>query len=217
MPASPENHTKAPDANDTRVVRDAFTNARDLIDAVLGDDRFLRRLELVADRTAACVNAGGKILAIGNGGSMADAIHFCEELTGKFRNPRPPVAALACSDPGHLTCVANDYGYDQVFARWISALAREQDILFALTTSGNSRNILLAVEAAKDRGVPVVGLLGRGGGILKGRCDFEWVVPDSRAGPSPTERIQEVHMLILHTLIDRIETRLFPHTATQSP
>lgn len=195
---------------DHTATRRAFTNARVLLDRVLADTDFLDRVERVADRMAACFQAGGKVLAVGNGGSMADAMHFCEELTGRFKDSRPPLPAIACTDAGHLTCVANDYGYDQVFARWITALARETDIVFALSTSGKSRNVLLAVEAARANGATVIGLFGRGGGVLRGQCDFEWVVPDLPEHPAGAERIQEVHMLVLHTLIERTEERMFP-------
>ncbi len=158
---------------------------------------------LVAELAAACaesIRAGGKILAVGNGGSCADAMHFCEELTGRYRDDRPPIPAIACVDPGHLTCTANDYGFDAVFSRWVEGLGREGDVLVALSTSGNSQNIINAVAAARAREMHVALLLGKGGGKLGGKADFEWVVP----GPT-SDRIQEIHMLVLHALVGAIE------------
>ena len=158
-----------------------------------------RACALLAER----LRAGGKILAIGNGGSACDAMHFCEELTGRFRKDRPPIAAIACADVGHITCTANDFGYDEVFARWIDALARPGDALVALTTSGNSENVLRAVQRASRRGIATIALLGRGGGRLLGVCDIELIAPGATA-----DRIQEVHKLVLHTLVEGIEHAL---------
>lgn len=166
----------------------------------IADESNLTRLDEVARALAGVIKNGGKILAVGNGGSCCDAMHFCEELTGRFRDDRAPMAAIACTDPGHITCVANDYGYDAVFARWVTGLGREGDALVALSTSGNSANIIKAVEAAKERGMTTALLLGKGGGKLKGTGDHEWIAPGKSA-----DRIQEIHMLILHTLIEGIE------------
>lgn len=182
--------------------------AGELDDARLALERFATpatsaTLERIAESLAKRLEAGGKILACGNGGSAADAMHFCEELTGRYRDDRPPIAALACVDPGHLTCTANDYGYEHVFARWVDALGRPNDALVALSTSGNSRNVLRAVDRAKGLGLLTVALLGRGGGVLRGICDHEIVVPGETA-----DRIQELHMLALHTLVGGIERRL---------
>lgn len=163
------------------------------------------QLERIAGAISERVGKGGKILACGNGGSSADAMHFCEELTGRYRENRPAIAAIACVDAGHITCTANDYGYEFVFSRWVEALGREGDVLVALSTSGSSRNVLRAVEAARDGGVLTVGLLGKGGGVLRGLCDFDLVAPGETA-----DRIQELHMLALHTLVGALERRLFP-------
>ena len=134
---------------------------------------------------------------------MADAMHFAEELTGRFRMDRPALAALACADPTHLTCVANDYGFEQVFSRWVEGLGREGDCLIVLSTSGNSANIVRAVDAARARGIETIGLLGRGGGVLLGVCETEIVVPGETS-----DRIQELHMLILHAWVESIERAL---------
>ncbi|MEM9167879.1 MAG: SIS domain-containing protein [Planctomycetota bacterium] len=182
---------------------DSIRDAADALDAFLRDRANLERLETVADALAGSLRSGGKLLAIGNGGSCCDAMHFCEELTGRFRDDRDPLPAIACTDPGHLTCVANDYGYDEVFARWVRALGRPGDALILLSTSGNSTNIVRAASVAGESGVARVALLGKTGGELAGTCEHEWIVPGATA-----DRIQEIHMLILHTLIEGIEARL---------
>ncbi len=147
----------------------------------------------------------GRAFSCGNGGSMCDAMHFAEELTGRFRKERKPLAAMAINDPSHLTCVSNDYGYDVVFSRYVEARGNNGDILLAISTSGNSPNVLLAVEAAKKKGMKVVGLLGKGGGKLKDMVDVALVVD------SPiSDRIQEIHIKCIHIFIEGIERSLFP-------
>lgn len=161
------------------------------------------KIESLAAECARSVRAGGKLLAIGNGGSSADAVHFCEELTGRYRDDRGPIPAIACSDAGHITCVGNDYGFEHIFSRWVDGLGREGDVLIALSTSGNSANITRAVDVALRRGMHVATLLGKGGGSLSGRGGTEWVVPGETS-----DRIQELHMLILHALVGAIERAL---------
>lgn len=150
--------------------------------------------------------SGGKILVAGNGGSLCDAQHFVEEMTGIFQKKRPPLPAIAFADPGHLTCVANDIGFDEVFARSVEGLGRKGDLFFALTTSGNSRNLIEALIRAKQCGLKTVAFLGKGGGPTKGLADLEWVVEELKT----TDRIQEMHMTVLHLLIKRVEEILFP-------
>lgn len=145
----------------------------------------------------------GKVLIAGNGGSMADAMHFAEELTGRFRNDRRPLAALSLADPTHLSCVANDYGFECVFSRMIEALAAPDDIVILLSTSGNSKNLVLAAQAAKRRGSQVVGFLGHGGGELRAVCDLVVMAPGETA-----DRIQELHMLALHIVVEAVEIAL---------
>ncbi len=168
-------------------------------------------LERIADELAKALRNGGKILACGNGGSAADAMHFCEELTGRFRDDRPPIAAIACTDPGHITCTANDYGFEHVFSRWVRGLGRPGDALVVLSTSGNSRNILRAVDAAGESGLKVVCFLGKGGGVLKGLGTHELIAPGLTS-----DRIQELHMLALHALVLGIERRL-RHASDHAP
>ncbi len=179
---------------------DAFSQAADALAAFRADRANLARVEVVGGLMAAAIRAGGKILACGNGGSLCDAMHFCEELTGRFRDDRRALPAIACIDPGHLTCTANDYGFEHVFSRWVQALGRPGDVLVVLSTSGNSPNILRAVEAARAIGMTTVGLLGKGGGALRGVCNHEWIMPGATS-----DRIQEIHMLVLHALVEEIE------------
>lgn len=181
----------------------SIIEAHETLARFIADRSNLERLETVSQELASVLRSGGKIMAIGNGGSCCDAMHFCEELTGRFRADRAPLAAIACADAGHLTCVANDYGYEEVFARWVRALGRPGDALVALSTSGNSANIIEAVEAAKAIGIRVVLLLGKDGGRLSGQGHHQWISPGQTA-----DRVQEIHMLVLHTLIEGIERSL---------
>ena len=145
-------------------------------------------------------------MACGNGGSMCDAMHFAEEWTGRFRQDRNALPAVAFSDPSQLTCIANDFGYDEVFARQVQALGKRGDLLVAISTSGNSPNILRAVEEAKSREIHTVGLLGKGGGKLARQVEIPIIVPRAET----SDRIQEVHIKVLHIVIEAVERALFP-------
>jgi D-sedoheptulose 7-phosphate isomerase len=183
----------------------ALHDAQSALALLAADRASIERIHIVASLLAESFESDGKVLICGNGGSCADAIHFAEELTGRFRDDRPALSALACADPGHITCAANDFGFENVFARWVEAHARRPDVLIVLSTSGNSKNILRAVHAAKDAGAKTVALLGKGGGTLAGLCDFEWISPGAHS-----DRIQEVHMLLLHALVEGVERIMFP-------
>ena len=187
------------------------TIARSLDDAAallawLRDDRSVQeRIAALAHHLAECLERRNRILTCGNGGSMCDAMHLAQELSGHFRgNERPALAALAISDPSHLTCVANDEGFERVFARGVEAWGAKGDVLVAFSTSGNSANVVAAVDAARAKGLYTIGLLGRDGGTLAARCDASIVVPGTTS-----DRIQEVHIKIVHLLIEQIEKRLF--------
>lgn len=156
---------------------------------------------LIAD----CFRAGGKLLIAGNGGSMCDAMHFAEELTGVFRHHRKALPAIAFSDPGHLTCTANDLGYEGVFARGIEALGKAGDVFVSLTTSGNSPNLVMAVPVAKNMGLKTISFLGKTGGKLKGVSDLEWIIE----GFKYSDRVQEAHMTAIHIIIEMVEKELF--------
>jgi D-sedoheptulose 7-phosphate isomerase len=142
-----------------------------------------------------------KIISCGNGGSLCDAMHFAEELTGRYRDNRKPLAAISISDPSHMACVGNDYGYEFVFSRYLEALGNEGDVLLGISTSGNSKNVLNAIEVAKRKGIKVVGLTGKDGGKMNGLCDVEIRAPHSLYA----DRAQEIHIKCIHSLIDYIE------------
>lgn len=147
---------------------------------------------------------GGKIISCGNGGSMCDAMHFAEELSGRFRDNRSALAAVSISDPSHITCVGNDYGFDKIFSRYIEGLGRSEDVLLGISTSGNSQNVIAAAKAAKDLGMRVIGLTGKDGGELASLCDVEIRVPWFNYA----DRIQEIHIKVIHSLIESIENEL---------
>jgi len=178
-----------------------FSEAAQLLDTVRNDAAFMDAVEAAGIAMCQAIAQGGKIISCGNGGSMSDAMHFAEELSGRYRDERPGLPAISCSDPSHITCVGNDYGFDQVFARFVQALGQSGDCLLAISTSGNSANVLEAAKAAKSKGMTVIGLTGRGGGALKALCDAAVDVPwDGYA-----DRVQEVHIKVIHAWIDLIE------------
>lgn len=189
-------------SSDGRPLAALRTAAHDLA-ALLDAPGLSERLDELSGVLIDALASGGKILLVGNGGSCCDAAHFAEELTGRYRADRRPLPALACNDPGHLTCTANDYGFEQVFARWVAALARPGDVLILLSTSGQSANLLLAADAARAAGVRTCALLGKDGGALRQRADWSLIVPGATS-----DRIQELHMLILHAMVEAIEVGL---------
>ncbi len=178
-----------------------FTEAASVLERFCSDPANLQAVGRAGDLMLTALKAGGKVISCGNGGSMCDAMHFAEELTGKFRDDRAPIAAVSISDPSHLSCVGNDHGFEQVFARYVQALGKSGDVLLAISTSGNSPNVLRAAEVAKKQGVKVIGLTGKDGGQLAPLCDVEVRVP--HAGYA--DRVQEVHIKVIHALIDHIE------------
>ena len=157
-----------------------------------------------ADMMSQAIQNGGKIISCGNGGSMCDAMHFAEELSGRFRDNRRALAAISISDPSHLSCVSNDYGYDFVFSRFIEGLGQANDVLLGISTSGNSKNVILAVEAAKAKGMKTIVLTGKDGGKLAGLADIEIRAPHSNFA----DRAQEIHIKVIHSLILGIEHSL---------
>lgn len=147
------------------------------------------------------LQSNGKIISCGNGGSMCDAMHFAEELTGRYRNDRPSIAAIAISDPSHISCVANDYGFEYIFSRYIESIGKKGDVLLAISTSGNSKNVVNAIRAAREKEMLVIGLTGKTGGDMATLCDVEIRAPHSEYA----DRAQEIHIKVIHTLIDHIE------------
>jgi len=192
------------------VVRGSFAEARSTLEAFLADPANEAAVARFAQAAADTLKRGGLLMSCGNGGSMCDAMHFAEEWTGRFRKDRAALAAIAFSDPSHLTCIANDFGYDEVFAREVEAYGKPGDLLVAISTSGNSPNVLRACEVARARGVTVVGLLGKGGGKLLERVDIPIVVPLAQT----SDRIQEIHIKVLHIAIEAVERVMFPGNYT---
>ncbi|MCH1429237.1 MAG: SIS domain-containing protein [Chlamydiales bacterium] len=158
-----------------------------------------------AKKIASAFRRGNKIIIAGNGGSLCDAAHFAEELTGQFREYRAALPAISLSEPGHLTCVSNDMGFDKVFSRGVEAFAQKGDIFIGLTTSGNSENIFQALCEAQKRQVETITFLGKSGGKAKGMAQLEWLVE----GFDTTDRIQEAHMAAIHIIIELVEQQLF--------
>ena len=190
-------------------LRRSLTEARQALERFQADEGNIDAMSAMADALSACFQSGNKVLACGNGGSACDAIHFAEEFTGRFRKHRKALPVIALTESSHLTCVANDYGWDEVFARGVEAYGKPGDLLLAISTSGNSPNVIRAVETAKALGMGTLLLLGKTGGKLKGAGTLEIVVASET-----TERIQEIHMTALHILIECVERKLFPENYT---
>lgn len=186
------------------IIKDELLEAEKVLQAFIENDTNLRNIEQAATLLADSLKKEGKILSCGNGGSHCDAMHFAEELTGRYREHRPSFAAIAISDPSHMSCVGNDYGFDSIFARYLEGVGRRGDVLFCLSTSGNSENILKAIQVAKLKGLSVVALTGKNGGKMAGLADVEIRVPHFGFA----DRIQEVHIKIIHILIYLIEKKM---------
>jgi len=182
-------------------IKQHFEEAHSVLSQFLSDDTNFKNIEAAGKLMVESIKKGGKILSCGNGGSMCDAMHFAEELTGKYRNDRPAIAAISMSDVSHMACVGNDYGYDYVFSRYLEAVGREGDVLLGISTSGNSKNVLNAMEVAKRKGIKIVGLTGKDGGKMNGLCDVEIRSPHAPYA----DRAQEIHIKVIHSLIDYIE------------
>jgi D-sedoheptulose 7-phosphate isomerase len=187
-------------------VKSALAEAADSLSRLQADTAMLERIAQAGAMLADTFAAGGRAYSCGNGGSMCDAMHFAEELTGRFRDDRRGYAALAISDPGHLSCVGNDYGYERVFARFIEAHGRAGDVLLAITTSGTSRNVVAAAQAAKELGMKVIALTGRAATPITDLADIASVTP----GGKYADRVQELHIKVIHILIELVERRLAP-------
>jgi D-sedoheptulose 7-phosphate isomerase len=186
------------------LIKNELSEAAEVLNLFLSDDRNIAQIETAAKVLADSFKQGGKVLSCGNGGSHCDAMHFAEELTGRYRENRPGYAGIAISDPSHLSCVSNDFGYEYVFSRYVEAVGREGDVLFGLSTSGNSANILRAIETAKIQGMKTIALTGKDGGKMAGVADVEIRVPHF----GYADRIQEVHIKIIHILIMLVEKEM---------
>ena len=183
------------------LIRQELEEAAAVLSRFLADDGNLESIDLGAQLLAETFKSGGKVLSCGNGGSHCDAMHFAEELTGRFRENRPGYAAIAISDPSHISCVSNDFGYEFVFSRYVEAVGRAGDVLLGISTSGNSDNVIKAVEAARANGMKVILLSGKDGGKMAGIADVEIRVPHF----GYADRIQEVHIKVIHIMIQLVE------------
>lgn len=181
-----------------------FIEAKTVLEKFTENSENLLAVEKAGELMVQMLKSGNKIISCGNGGSMSDAMHFAEELTGRFRDDRRAIPAIAISDSSHLTCVANDYGFDAIFSRFVEALGQQNDVLLCISTSGNSENCVNAALVAKNKKMKVVALTGKTGGKLAELADVEIRVAHS----GYSDRIQEVHIKIIHTLIQYIETYL---------
>lgn len=190
--------------NELSLIEQELREASAVLDAFLKDGATLARISQAATVMATAVSEGGKIISCGNGGSHCDAMHFAEELTGKYREPRKAIPAICISDPSHISCVGNDYGYDYIFSRYLEALGNRGDVLLGISTSGKSANVLKAAETARQRGMKVVALTGKDGGQLGALADVEIRVPHFGFA----DRIQEIHIKVIHILILLMEKQL---------
>ena len=184
-------------------IADQFSQALEILQ-IFNNSENIAKITKAGDIMASSIKNGGKIISCGNGGSMCDAMHFAEELTGRYRNDRPSIPALSISDPSHITCVGNDYGFDKIFSRYVESVGSAGDVLLAISTSGNSKNIINAIHAAKNKGMLVVGLTGKTGGEMARLCDVEIRAPHSEYA----DRAQEIHIKVIHSLIGHIENNI---------
>ena len=187
-------------------IKDSLLEAHASLTRLIEDHEALKNIQSASELLVQTFSSKRKVFSCGNGGSMADAIHFAEELTGKYRRPRRPLPALAISDPGHITCVGNDYGFSEIFSRFIEAHGETGDCLLAISTSGDSTNILRAVEKAKAQRLSVIGLTGNNSSSLAKQSTVTICTP---AGDF-ADRVQELHIKVLHILIEMVERHFFP-------
>ncbi|PLX13808.1 MAG: phosphoheptose isomerase [Marinilabiliales bacterium] len=185
-------------------IKKDFLEAQQILSEFISDDKNFENIKSAGDIILNSLQSNKKVISCGNGGSMSDAMHFAEELTGRFRDNRPAISAIAISDPTHISCTANDFGYDFIFSRYLEAIGQEGDTLFAISTSGNSKNVLEACKVAQNKGINIVGLTGKDGGKLAEVCDVEIRAPKS----DYADRAQEIHIKIIHSLIHYIEENL---------
>ncbi|WP_321514828.1 D-sedoheptulose 7-phosphate isomerase [Marinifilum fragile] len=185
-------------------IKQSFLDAQAVLNEFLANEENFKAIEKAGEAMAESIKNGGKIISCGNGGSMCDAMHFAEELTGRFRDDRPGMAAVAISDPSHITCVGNDYGFDYIFSRYVEGMGQKGDVFLGISTSGNSANVINAIKSAKEKGMTVVGLTGKTGGQMAEMCDVEIRVP----WKAYSDRVQEIHIKVIHCMIQYIEAKM---------
>lgn len=188
------------------LIKKSLVESAKVLSDLMQDEHLLLKIRSAADMMIESLKKGGKIISFGNGGSMTDAMHFAEELTGRYRDDRPAIAAVSISDPSHISCVGNDYGFQYIFSRYIEANGKENDVILAITSSGNSDNIIKACMSAREKRIKIITLTGKTGGRLAGIPDVEIRINHH----SYSDRIQEMHILIIHILVELIEKGLFP-------
>ena len=186
-------------------VRSSFENAKKALDIFLEEQENILKVTAFSTMINQIFRRRGRVLICGNGGSFCDALHFAEEFTGRYRKNREALPVMALGEASHTTCVANDFGFEDVFSRQVEAFGHEGDLLIGISTSGNSKNVIKAIEQAQSQEMQTAALLGKDGGRIKGMCDLEWIVPGET-----TDRIQELHMCILHITIEAVERELYP-------
>ena len=185
-------------------IKKDFLEAQNILGDFISNEENFENIKYAGDLIVKSIQSGKKVISCGNGGSMSDAMHFAEELTGRFRENRQAIAAISISDPTHISCTANDFGYDYIFSRYLEAVGQEGDILIAISTSGNSKNVLEACRIAHEKGIKIIALTGKDGGKLADICDIEIRAPKSDFA----DRAQEIHIKIIHSLIHYIEDNL---------
>lgn len=186
-------------------ILNSLKEAQSTLEKVLSNETFVSQLNLAVERLTTTFKNDNRVISCGNGGSLCDSMHFAEELTGRYRKDRAPLGATSIMDPSHMSCVANDFGYEHVFSRFVEGWGKKGDTLLAISTSGNSENVIKALEAAHAKEMKVIGLLGKSGGKLKDMVDIPLVVPSNT-----TDRIQEIHIKCIHIMIEGVERNLFP-------
>ncbi|MCM8535907.1 MAG: SIS domain-containing protein [Lentisphaeraceae bacterium] len=187
------------------ILTNSFLTAQKTLNDFIADSENISKVERLAEDLAKAFQNNNKSIIFGNGGSACDAAHFAEEFTGRYRGHRASLPVIAFNDAGHITCVGNDYGFEDIFSRPTEAFCNEGDVVIGLSTSGNSANVIKALDVAKEKGALTVALIGKDGGKMKGQYDYEWIIPGETS-----DRIQEIHMMILHILIEGVERILFP-------
>ncbi|MCX6296244.1 MAG: D-sedoheptulose 7-phosphate isomerase [Bacteroidetes bacterium] len=186
------------------LIENNLNEAQRILQEFISEPTNIEAIEKAGKLLSESIKKGNKIISCGNGGSMCDAMHFAEELSGRFRDNRKALPAISISDPSHLSCVGNDYGYDKVFSRFIEGLGNKGDVLVAISTSGNSVNVLNAIISAKEKGMSIIGLTGKDGGKMATLCDVEIRAPHSEYA----DRAQEIHIKVIHSLIHYVEAAL---------
>ncbi|MBS0000648.1 MAG: D-sedoheptulose 7-phosphate isomerase [Cyclobacteriaceae bacterium] len=183
------------------LIKEELTEARNVLDQFIKEPAMLEKINQSAGAIALAIKSGHKVISCGNGGSHCDAMHFAEELSGRYRHNRKALPAIAISDPSHITCVGNDYGFESIFSRYVEGIGQKGDVLLGITTSGNSKNIIKALQVAREKGMITIILSGKDGGEAAQLADYSIIVPHSGF----SDRIQEIHIKIIHIFILIIE------------